>query len=372
MTEIDAVQSAYDRVRTCDPWLRAFVDVRRPETTRSPVAVTTGPLAGLPIAVKGRAGYTSSAATRLTAHGAVPIGATSTPRGGGHQTWGHTDRGPTRNPWREDLSPGGSSAGSAAAVAAGIMDLATGTDGAGSVRIPAAWCSIIGYKPSTALAPVTDRTGLAVPGVLVRDPRLLRAWAAAVLDRPLEVAPSVATAAWSTDLGFAGCYLDDEVTAIARSAAERLAHRAGIGWDEHLDVRLRDPEPAWTTFRDRDATAVRRHAAATVRAENARALGAIFDRVDVLMCSTTPGRAHGHDGPGRHMSVALTWAFNISGHPAVSVPAGFTADGTPVGLQIIARPGGDGSLLTLLEDHVDVAPVAPIPASAAGGGRMDP
>lgn len=243
-------------------------------------------------------------------------------------------------------------------MAAGIVELATGSDGAGSVRIPAAWCSVIGYKPTTALAPRTDPTGLAVPGVLVRDPRLLRHWAAAVLDDPLRATGTAAVAAWSADLGYAHPHLDGEVARIAHRAARRLVTRAGLGRSE-APVRLQDPERAWTRLRAPDPTPPERRAAATLQAANDDALAVLFDGVDLLMTPTTPGRPHGHDGPGNHMSVALTWEFNLSGHPAVSVPAGFTSDGAPVGLQLVTRPGADDTLLALLEHHVDVASTAP-------------
>ncbi|MDN5916651.1 MAG: hypothetical protein L0I76_16365 [Pseudonocardia sp.] len=100
---------------------------------------------------------------------------------------------------------------------------------------------------------------------------------------------------------------------------------------------------------------------------NDRELGTVFEAADLLLCPTTPGRAHNHDGPGEHLSVALTWAFNLSGHPAVSVPAGFTRDGVPVGLQIIARPGSDNALMGLLERHVPTAPIATAPCRHATG-----
>jgi amidase len=308
-------------------------------------APVAGPLSGLPIVVKGRGGMAAAQTRRLVAMGAVPIGCTSTPRGPGHQTWGYTEQGPTRNPWRGDLSPGGSSAGSAAAVAAGIVELATGSDGAGSVRIPAAWCGVYGYKP----------TGFAVPGPLARDPGLLGAWADAVLGR-LPAAPRCRSLAWSSDLGFAADLLDPEVVSVAHDAARRLA--AGAGLDRSGGtVALRDPHLAWEVARGASAA----RAAAAIRAHNDAALAELFAAVDVLATPTTPGRPHGHAGPGDHMSVALTWGFNVSGHPAISIPAGFTHDGTPVGLQLVARHDADAALLELVRRCCDPAPPAPMP-----------
>lgn len=292
------------------------------------------------------------------------------PRGGGHQTWGWTERGPTRNPWRGDRSPGGSSAGSAAAVAAGVVPLATGTDGAGSVRIPAAWCGVLGYKPTAGTVPGIDPTGLAVPGVLVRDPALLPAWLDAVTGTVLPertgrcagAAPTTAT--WSPALGFAEDELDPAVVAVARTAAENLIVAAGLAATD-VPLHLRDPAPAWTALRRADASAGAMRAAHELRVANDRTLRMLLDRVDLLLTPTTPAGPHGHDGPGGRMNVALTWAFNLSGHPAASIPAGLGPDGCPVGLQVVARHGADDLLLALLRDHVPPATPAP-----PGPGRV--
>lgn len=359
-----ALALARERRAAIDPWLRAFTDIDGP-TSDGDGTVGGGPApwSGWPIAVKGRG--RNPAAARLLAAGAISVGSTSLPRPGGFQTWGYTERGPTRNPWRGDRSPGGSSAGSAAAVAAGIVDVATGSDGAGSIRIPAAWCGVIGYKPTPQLAPVTDPSGLAVPGVLARDPNWLPRWADVVLDT-LPPAPGPARAAWSADLGYAVDQLDPETTEIAHQAATSLATRAGLAW-KNPPVELADPRRAWTARRNPRASAADRRAAHRVAGANRQVLDAVFTETDLLMTPTTPASAHGHDGPGEHLSVALTWAFNLTDHPAVSVPAGWTRDGTPVGLQIITRPGGDAALLDLLTRHVPACPVAP-----AGRERINP
>jgi Asp-tRNA(Asn)/Glu-tRNA(Gln) amidotransferase A subunit family amidase len=79
---------------------------------------------------------------------------------------------------------------------------------------------------------------------------------------------------------------------------------------------------------------------------NDRRLREVFTQVDLIATPTTPNAPHPHEGPGDTMSVALTWAFNLSGHPAISLPAGFTAAGSPVGLQLVARPHHETDLLT--------------------------
>lgn len=357
--------AAIEQARRLDPALHAFLSIGLiTDPTPHPSDTAESPLAGLPITVKGEQGARHPGVQGLLRAGAVPIGTTSIPRGErGYQTWGYTDRGPTRNPWRPDLSPGGSSAGAAAAVAAGIVRLSCGSDGAGSVRIPAAWCHVIGFKPTTGRAPTSDPTRLAVPGALVRDPALLQPWAAAVLpDWSPQAGTSstpLMTAAWSATLGYAGPHLDAEVAEVAERAAQALCTRAGLALSRP-GVTLADPELAWTTLRSTtSSTADQRHAQRS-RHDNDNRLTALFQRADLLLTPTTPGRAHGHDGPGEHLSVALTWGVNLSGHPAVSVPAGFTTDGCPVGLQIIARHGADETLLQLLDDHIPPAPIAPV------------
>jgi Asp-tRNA(Asn)/Glu-tRNA(Gln) amidotransferase A subunit family amidase len=103
-----------------------------------------------------------------------------------------------------------------------------------------------------------------------------------------------------------------------------------------------DPCDAWTAVR-----AGRPARGAAVRAENDRRLDVLFADAAVLLTPATPNRPHGHDGPGDVYSTALTWAFNLSGHPAASIPAGFTGDGCPVGLQLVAARGADVSLVEM-------------------------
>jgi Asp-tRNA(Asn)/Glu-tRNA(Gln) amidotransferase A subunit family amidase len=89
--------------------------------------------------------------------------------------------------------------------------------------------------------------------------------------------------------------------------------------------------------------------AESIRTENDLRLDALFAGADLLLTPTTPSPPHGHEGPGERYSTALTWAFNLSGHPAISVPAGFGADGCPVGLQLVAARGREELLLWTLD-----------------------
>ncbi|WP_329412605.1 amidase [Streptomyces sp. NBC_00704] len=430
---VDVVDEALARITRTDPFLCAFAQVweERARTWAREVdlRVAAGerlPLAGVPIGVKGRHGL--RAARLLTAAGCVPVGATSVPGPGTPwQTWGLGAHGRTVNPWRADRTPGGSSAGSAAAVAAGLVPMATGTDGAGSVRIPAAWCGVLGLKttngrppppardgrptppardgrptppdrdgrptpqtrdrppaspdgngrpasphpnplptswdrpgPGPGPSPPTpaDRTGLAAAGVLVRHAVDAQAYWQAVAPRDppglLERSErsersergraGPPTAVFSPGLGFADP--DPEPLALARAAAVRLADAGAVRLlpVSGAPLRLEDPAPAWLALRTPGADL---RAADRIREANDRLLAGFFAGADLLLMPTTPNPAHGHEGPGDRFSTALTWAFNLSGHPAISLPAGFGTDGCPVGLQIVAARNAETSLLAV-------------------------
>ncbi|RAS61112.1 amidase [Lentzea atacamensis] len=312
----DLVRAALARLDRVEPALCAFHEVFR---SFAPVDPSL-PLAGLPIAVK--RGERRSHRESLMALGCVPIGLTTTPDGSTPwQTWGRNSRGVTRNPWNLDRTPGGSSAGSAVAVASGVVPLATGVDGAGSIRIPAAWCGVFGLKTTSA-----ERAAV---GVFTRDPDLL----AAYLGTSEVGSP---TAVWSPDLGFAS--VDAEQAEIAWRAAAKLRPRP-------VDLVLPNPAEDWFAN----------------RCGPNPALDELFGSTDLLLTPATPGPPHGHDGPGTRINTSLTWAFNLSGHPAISIPAGFDSCGLPVGLQAVARRGREADLVAaarLISGAVGVAPFA--------------
>ncbi len=336
-----------DRDRALRAFTAIWAEAARAAAAEIDAAVAGGarlPLAGVPIGVKASEGPTSFQNQCLAAAGCVPIGATSVPRTGtGWQTYGSTDRGPTLNPLNPAWSPGGSSAGSAAAVAAGLVPLATGSDGAGSVRIPAAWCGIIGFKPTNGLLPARDRAGLNTPGVLTRTPddaaAYLRTFAPTATPpavRPLRVA-------WSPTLGYAAT--DPDIADTVLLTLQQISQTGLCSIVDH-PVTLHDPASAWTALRAGTADPGTK---ALTAANNAH-LRAALNKVDLIATPTTPHPPHGHGGPGTRMSVALTWAFNISGHPVLTLPAGTTAKGEPVGLQLVARHGADTLLLHAARD----------------------
>ncbi|MDW4902860.1 amidase family protein [Streptomyces californicus] len=380
-----AVARALERIERLDPALHAFIEVwPREALDREREAVARGlPLGGRPFAVKGPTGIRSYAARRLLAAGGVLVGATSVPGPGTHwQTWGRGAGGRTVNPWRADRTPGGSSAGAAVAVAAGMADVATGSDGAGSVRIPAAWCGVFGLKTTNGLLPSPDRSGLASAGVLARSAAEAERWLRHVLEdggesaapesvpsRPAGARPAP-TGSWSgspalplpvvysDDLGFAA--VDPEVAAVVRAAVDRLVAAGTVRLLER-DAGLLDPVDAWTAVRGGapdDPAAVR------VRRTNGERLAALLGGGALLLTPATPNRPHGHEGPGNLYSTALTWAFNLSGHPAASLPAGFTADGCPVGLQVVAPHGADLRLVAAARTLEDALPAARRPPGA--------
>lgn len=359
---VDVVAAALERIERADPELCAFVEVWRAEALRRADEVDARlgrragdvtrkeealPLAGVPIAVKGRHGL--RVAGPLLAAGCVAVGATSVPGPGTPwQTWGLGARGRTVNPWRADRTPGGSSAGAAVAVAAGLVPLATGSDGAGSVRIPAAWCGVTGLKTTAGRLTSADRTGLAVPGVLARSASDAAHWWEVVSQEPVPTGgtPLPVTAAWSSGLGFAGP--DPEPVALARAAVERLVTAGVVRLVRpRVPLRLTDPGPAWLALRTPGADPAEAH---RVRAENDRRLTGLFAEAELLLTPTTPTSPHGHDGPGDRYSTSLTWAFNLSGHPALSLPAGFGADGCPAGLQLVAPHGREALLLAVARE----------------------
>ncbi|WCD98747.1 amidase [Streptomyces sp. HUAS 31] len=374
---VDVVAEALDRVERADPVLSAFIEVWADDALRRAgevdARVEAGerlPLAGVPIGVKGRRGL--GTAGPLLEAGCVAVGATSVPGPGTvWQTWGLGRHGPTVNPWRHDRTPGGSSAGSAVAVAAGLVPLATGNDGAGSVRIPAAWCGVVGLKVGNGRLPSSDRTGLMVPGVLTRRVGDAAAYwrvmsgnattagaGASAASGSMSVSVSVSvsasasasasasgdrpTAVWSPDLGFDSP--DPDVVVVAHTAALRLAEAGALRLTRpRTPLRLHDPAPAWLALRTPGAgptAEVHR-----IRAANDSRLADLFAGTRLLLTPTAPTPPHGHEGPGERYSTALTWAFNLSGHPAISIPAGFGPDGCPVGLQLVAAHGEEELLL---------------------------
>jgi len=373
ITASDAVDQALDAVRLLDPVLHFIEEldsVGAREAARR--LVPTGPLAGVPFLVKARTPVNAPIITRLVAAGAIPIGTSTRPRVGAvAQSYGWNGRDYTRNPWDVSRSSGGSSAGSAAAVAAGVVPLATGGDTGGSLRIPAAFCGVVGFKGSHGRIPRTGRSlgGLTTAGVIGSDLDDVVA-ATSIVSGPHRLDPS-ALPRWpvpepqerqwriSYQPGLAGSFAEPGIDRLLRDklAASPLAVVA-------VPVDLQPVHRAWETLwaldsgRSVDAAAIAH--AVQVRNHNSTALADLFDEVDALVTPTTLTVAHGYDQYAESVVVGdLCWAFNVTGHPAVTVPVGLV-DGLPVGAQVVAAPGRDDIAVSVASQLQTVLPRAPI------------
>jgi Asp-tRNA(Asn)/Glu-tRNA(Gln) amidotransferase A subunit family amidase len=344
LSAVEVAAEALARADLLDGRLHAFVSIDPERALAEARAVDDRhrqgdrpPLAGVPIPLKATQSPAGTLAARLRAAGAVVLGATSVPPRGYHQTWGLTPAGRTRNPWELTRSTGGSSAGAAAAVAAGIVPLATGGDSAGSLRIPAAFCGVVGHKPTTGLLrrPRPGTFRLTTSGALTRSVGDQACFLDAVGDGPTGAlqaaleAPAGRTlrAAWSDDLGHVA--VDRELAAVTRARAEELAADGHIAWAP-VPVVLPSLREVWGRLRRAERLALAGEAVPgdlvsgtelAVRADTLARLERCFEAVDILLLPTTPVGAHlvDEDPPGDECE--LTWTFNVAGLPATSVPA---------------------------------------------------
>lgn len=442
----ELVQHALDRIDALNPTLNAFVAVDGERALADAAAVDervvagddVGPLAGVPCGVKdledaagfvttkgshafandAPARHDSSMVAWLKAAGAVVVGKTNTPELGWMGDTVNVVFGATRNPWDATRSPGGSSGGSAAAIAAGMVPLATGSDGGGSLRIPGAACGLSAMKPSlgrvasggseppdwhhlSTRGPMTRTVAdlaVALDAVVGPDPTDLRSlpmsdsrWADAVVDAkaPLQVA-------WSPTLGYGRT--DREVRIVCEGAV-RVLEELGAEVTEVEAVFDADPVGHWLTltstynlrtlerFRDTDVwekidpglqmvveSARDLHAVDIVRAEdechrlNVR-LVELFRDVRLLLAPVTAGQTPRSGEPGTIDGepdlnwVQNTYPFNMTRSPAGTVCAGFTTDGMPVGLQLVGPQHADVAVLrtmAALETALGVDTLAPV------------
>lgn len=235
------------------------------------------------------------------------------------------------------------------------------TDTAGDIEqvAAAAWTAAerAGFKPSAGVCPTPRGTAEHAP--LARSITDLASYLDVITDGRHQFTAALAgpalptPAVWLPGLGQpgAGRELDPATVAVAHSAAQRLQAAGVLQLYDGVAVALSDPAAAWHQRRAHPTgpppPAVRQDQATLDELTGAGA---------VLLTPTTPAGPHGHDGPGQRLSVALTWTLNLTGHPAISLPAGHDPAGCPVGLQIVAGRGSDAALLKLaaaasLEDH---------------------
>ncbi|WP_020631261.1 amidase [Amycolatopsis alba] len=351
----------------------------------------------------------SPVTARLRENGLVLLGKTTTPELAWKGVTDNTLTGITRNPHDLSTTAGGSSGGSAAAVAAGMGELSVGTDGGGSIRIPASFCGIVGLKPTHGripLFPASPFGPLSHAGPMARSvddtALLLDVLAMPDYRDPAALAPPVSTfreavrrdvrglnAAYSPTLGYVD--VDPEVAAIVKSAVQSLGD-AGL-YIEETDPGFTDPKPAfdilWSTgaakwldtFPAGSETKVdpglrkvwesgKTFSASDYLGANAERaalgilMGEFHTRYDVLITPTLPIAAFeaGHEvPPGSGLSgwpdwTPFTYPFNMTQQPAISVPAGRTSSGLPVGLQIVGPRHSDDLVLAVAKLLEEVRP----------------
>jgi aspartyl-tRNA(Asn)/glutamyl-tRNA(Gln) amidotransferase subunit A len=446
----EVVAASLDRIDRYDAEIGAFVAVDAEAALAEAAAIDeriaagddVGPLAGVPLAVKdledaigfvtthGSAAFADDPAAtadsalveRLRAAGCIIVGKTNTPELGWKADTVNQVFGATVSPWGDGRSAGGSSGGSGAALAAGLVPLATGSDGGGSIRIPSAVNGLSGLKPSLGRVPVggprppgwpllstrgpmarrTRDVALALDAVVGPDPTDLTSLPLpeASWSRSLADVHAPRAVAWSPTLGYARP--DTEVLAVCEAAVARLEE---LGTEVVVvdEVFAEDPVADWLAlvatyslrtlepFRDEPdvwgridpgLVALVEWARSSVSAARLAVAGDachrlnltlvdLFHDVPLLLTPTlaghTPlvGEAGTIDGEPEADWVRYTYPFNMTRSPAGTVCAGSTSDGMPVGLQIVGPQHGDVvvlRLMALLEDALALDPVAPFGA----------
>lgn len=422
----DLVAHALARIEADNQRLNAFVAVDGERALATAAAIDDrvasggdpGPLSGIPIGVKDledAAGFVtthgsavfagaqparadSPLVARLVAAGCVVVGKTNTPELGWKPDTDNSLFGPTLNPWNVAHTAGGSSGGSAAAIAAGMVPLATGSDGGGSIRIPAACCGLSGMKASMGRVPMGGEQAPAWPYLSTKGPMARRmadvvaalevavgpdptdlnslpraeaSWTAAINEPQLPT-----RVAWSPTLGYGE--VDAEVLAICQRAIDTMA---SMGTDvvEVDTVFDKDPLDDWLvltgaynlrTFEDVPDTPGRDRIDSVLKmiVDNATSLTALdllrsedlchhlnlrlvelFHDVRLLITPTTAAAAPPRSLEGMGMIngtptlnwVQFTYPFNMTRSPAASICAGLTETGLPVGLQLVGPQHGD-------------------------------
>ena len=429
VSPLELVDAAAMRIEFADGPINAlplrFFDraraMARQFKARSGDAERPGWLAGLPIAVKDYndvegqrttygspiyahhvAAHSDATVLALEASGAIPIAKSNVPEFAGANTFNPV-YGATRNPWNLERSAGGSSGGSAAALAAGMVWLATGNDLGGSLRIPASFCGVVGMRPSVgrvrrpAANPSFDALWVEGPmGRTVADVALMLdaesgqdagdPWSKPAPAVPFFRAATAPEAprrvAFSADLGLSE--VDPEVAEICRQGARRFGGagtevveacpdlagaldafqtlralmfasvRGELLADHKSEIA---PEIVWNLDKGMNLTAEQILRAERCRMRIYRSVVDFFARHDVLACPTVAvapfpvAQRFPTEIGGKKLTSYIDWMFltfviTLTGCPAISVPCGFTKSGLPIGLQLVGRPHGDFDLLS--------------------------
>ena len=436
LSAVEVVIALLERIEVINPKINAYVtltaDLAIGAAREAEDAVMKGkelgPLHGIPVSIKDMV-FTKGVRTtmgsklledfvpeedavhvaRLKEAGAIMLGKTNTSEFGWKPLTDNPLFGITRNPWNLDRTPGGSSGGAAAAVAAGLGPLAAGSDGGGSIRIPSSCCGVFGIKPQFGRVPrYPILPGLAIlahEGPITRTVRdaalMLDVMAGPHWGDGYSIpAPGVSFAqsveggvrglkiAWSADLGYAT--VEPEVRAICERAARRFSEMGaeveeaapGFGNQEtHLvtlfgaDILMAISElgsvdavkdkldplmvpmlPVVTELKALD------YARAMFAIQELKVkVGMFFQTYDLLLTPTLAGPPLPVEleDPLSFLSwMPFTFPFNFTGQPAASVPAGWTEDGLPVGLQIVGRPYDEATVFRAAAAFEEVQPWA--------------
>ena len=433
LSAVELMQVAYDQVERLNPKVNAIVNLLPREEAMAAARAQDqarvrgeglGPLAGLPLAVKdledarglpttfGFRPFAQAVAkadgevtARMRRAGAIVIGKTNVPEFGlGSNTFNGLF-GATRNPYDLEKTAGGSSGGAAAALATGMLAVADGSDMGGSLRNPAAFCNLVGFRPSigrvpgevafgwlarlSTLGPMARNVGdvallLSVQaGYCATDP-LSRMQPGAQFGAALDCDPRALRIAVSDDLGglpvqvevrdrireaaavFAGLGAEVEEAcpnldgAMAVFQTQRAALLAALG--KQLDRQVPDwrrhakDAAVWNIEKGLGLSADELIAAEIERTQIYRRTARFFERYDALLCPAAQvapfpiGDEWVREINGQPMATYIDWmtvccAITITSAPAISVPGGFTPDGLPVGLQIVGAPGRDLEVL---------------------------
>ncbi|HVF07589.1 MAG TPA: amidase [Actinomycetota bacterium] len=419
------VAESLERIERLDGSIGSVVSTRGADALAEAAAVDArvasgedpGPLAGLPLLVKDNehvAGLPTTfgsllrrdaapaerdceVVARLRAAGAIVVGKTNLPEFAFEGFTSNRLFGDTGNPWAVEWSPGGSSGGSGAALAAGLAPLATGTDGGGSIRIPAAFCGLVGLKPTAGLVghdPAPSWIDLSTKGPLVTnvadaallldvmrgptpgDPSAAPAWSPRPEARPDRIVATSRMCDYGPLPAPIAALFDDAVAGlqgVTGLTIDRVPPPFSDQIDDDWFTTVAIEELTWlgrdvVTERAGDLTpylraALELAAAVTVdaylaarrrRFDQARVLDDLLHDDAVLVCPTmciegfyADGRAPGSDDVGSPSSAYNTQATNITGHPSLSVPAGVSPNGVPFGLQIIGQRFADDLVLAV-------------------------
>jgi Asp-tRNA(Asn)/Glu-tRNA(Gln) amidotransferase A subunit family amidase len=452
LSPVELVTAVIDRAEAVEPVINAFAETffdqalkqaRAAEARYAGQGGPPRPLEGLPVAVKEEAEIagqhntlgslplrdnvaekTSAFVQRIIAAGGIVHARTTTPEFScAPVTWSRL-WGVTRNPWHTDYSPGGSSGGSAAALAAGTAALATGSDIGGSIRIPASFCGVMGFKPPYGRVPEVEIFNLdhyCHEGPLARtvaDCALLENVIAGPhpsdvvsirpkLEIPGELAPAAGLRiAFSADLG---CYrVDADVAANSRAAADRLRYAGAtvteveLPWDLEAIKRAVDIHfgmifgPSMKEIYAKHAEELTSYTRRLVEAADRVSkddylpglvleqqiyapLGELLEEFDALICPTfaVPALPAEYD-PGQPVTVngqvsddwldvMMTLPFNIASRcPVMTVPSGLSRDGVPTGLSVVGKTYDDIAVFRIAAAHEEQMPWLDLPKRRPG------